>query len=76
MNGLSDVRLKLHSEELQDAQRPQLYSTPAGMNRWQLMVHRWQSRHELLGLDAEQLRDIGLTPEQAQREGLKPFWRN
>ena len=30
----------------------------------------------LLELTAEQLRDIGLTAEQARQEGLKPFWRS
>ncbi|PWB32658.1 hypothetical protein DCO48_12350 [Pseudomonas sp. SDI] len=76
MNGLSDVRLKLHGDELQDVQRPQLYSSAStAMSRWQLLLHRWRSRRDLLELDAEQLRDIGLTAEQAWREGIKPFWK-
>ena len=42
-------------------------------------LHEWnrrsRPRHELAGLDAAMLRDIGLTP--AEREYLvnKPFWR-
>lgn len=75
MNGLTDVRLSLHGQELQDAQRPQLCVALAGMNRWQVMLHRWRTRQALLKLTAEELLDIGLTAEQARHEGLKPFWR-
>ena len=28
------------------------------------------------GSQPEQLRDVGLTAEQARQEGLKPFWRD
>ena len=28
-----------------------------------------------LDMTAEQLRDIGLSAEQARQEGVKPFWR-
>ncbi|WP_122300679.1 DUF1127 domain-containing protein, partial [Pseudomonas syringae] len=37
---------------------------------------RRHTRKALLDLSREQLRDIGLTAEQARREGLKPFWRD
>lgn len=76
MSGMSDVRLKLYAEELSREQRTRLSSTPAGLNRWGLMVHRWHTRRALLELDAAQLRDVGLTLEQAREEGLKPFWRS
>jgi uncharacterized protein YjiS (DUF1127 family) len=33
------------------------------------------TRKTLLELTPEQLRDVGLSAEQARREGLKPFWR-
>lgn len=75
MSGMSDVRLKLHAEELSREQRLQLFSVPAGLGRWALMAHRWHSRRALLELTPEQLRDVGLTPEQAREEGFKPFWR-
>ncbi|KJK08742.1 MULTISPECIES: DUF1127 domain-containing protein [Pseudomonas] len=75
MSGMSDVRLKLHAEELSREQRLQLFSVPAGLGRWALMAHRWHSRRALLELTCEQLRDVGLTPEQAREEGFKPFWR-
>lgn len=35
---------------------------------------RRRSRIDLLELTDGQLRDIGLTPRQARREGMKPFW--
>ncbi|MGH8439419.1 MAG: DUF1127 domain-containing protein [Pseudomonas sp.] len=76
MSGMSDVRLKLHAEELSREQRLQLFDVPAGLGRWGLMAHRWHSRRALLELTPEQLRDVGLTPEQAREEGLKPFWRS
>jgi uncharacterized protein YjiS (DUF1127 family) len=76
MSGMSDVRLKLYAEELSREQRTRLSSTPAGLNRWGLMVHRWHTRRALLELDAAQLRDVGLTREQSREEGLKPFWRS
>ncbi|KJK16342.1 DUF1127 domain-containing protein [Pseudomonas sp. BIGb0427] len=76
MSGMSDVRLKLYAEELSREQRTQLFSAPTGLSRWGLMAHRWHTRRALLALDAAQLRDVGLTPEQAREEGLKPFWRS
>lgn len=75
MSGISDVRLKLHAGELSREPRAQLNRAPAGLGTWGLMVHRWCSRRALLELTPEQLRDIGLTSEQARDEGLKPFWR-
>ncbi|MCY1401614.1 hypothetical protein D3C76_556490 [compost metagenome] len=75
MNGLSDVRLKLYGEELQQEQHTRLTGTVAGMSRWRMLWHRLETRRALLQLDGEQLRDIGLSPEQARKEGLKPFWR-
>ena len=39
-----------------------------------LYKHRSHSRRALLKLNSSQLSDIGLTAEQAQREGNKPFW--
>lgn len=73
MNGMSDVRLVLRGQELEAGQERQ-FSTPAS-SRWQLLWHRNRTRKALLNLTPEQLRDIGLTAEQARQEGLKPFWR-
>ena len=74
MNGMSDVRLTLHGQEL-EAGQARAMSAPT-RNRWSLFWHRRHTRKVLLELTAEQLRDIGLTAEQARREGLKPFWRS
>ncbi|MFC3219760.1 DUF1127 domain-containing protein [Tianweitania populi] len=39
----------------------------------------WPDRHgqrsQLKELDADQLRDIGISKEQAKKEARKPFWR-
>ncbi|NBF00994.1 DUF1127 domain-containing protein [Pseudomonas sp. Fl5BN2] len=80
MNGLSDVRLSLRSQELEAGQErigaaalPR--SAPCGLSRWGLYWHRLSTRKALLDLTAEQLRDVGLNREDARAEGLKPFWR-
>jgi len=76
MNGLSDVRLMLRSQELLEEQVPSIQmSCPQNLNRWGLFYHRWVTRKALLDLGADQLRDIGISREQARNEGLKPFWR-
>jgi len=75
MGGLSDVRVQLLAEELEAGQRTKIYGSPANPSRWGLMLHRWRTRKALLELDARQLRDIGLSWEQAREEGCKPFWR-
>jgi uncharacterized protein YjiS (DUF1127 family) len=80
MNGLSDVRLTLHSQELAAGQKDRarneiMRNAPSGLSRWGLMWHRLHTRRALLNLTADQLKDIGLTREQAQEEGVKPFWQ-
>jgi len=80
MNGLSDVRLTLRSQELEIGQKDNarfapLRNAPSGLSRWDLFWHRLHTRKALLALTPAQLKDIGLTREQAREEGLKPFWR-
>jgi len=80
MNGLSDVRLTLHSQELVAGQEKgsraaTMRNAPSGLSRWGLFWHRLRTRKTLLDLTTEELRDIGLSREQARQEGLKPFWR-
>lgn len=74
MNGMSDVRLVLHGQELEAGQERAM-SAPAH-SRWSLFWRRRHTRKALLTLTREQLRDIGLSAEQARQEGLKPFWRS
>ncbi|ROM47855.1 hypothetical protein BK648_13800 [Pseudomonas poae] len=71
MSGMSDVRLALHGQELEAGQE-RAVST---FCRWSLFRRRLHTRKALLDLTPEQLRDVGLTAEQARQEGLKPFWR-
>ena len=41
----------------------------------ELALQRRQQRHALLELDDRQLKDIGVTRDQARRESRKPLWR-
>jgi uncharacterized protein YjiS (DUF1127 family) len=79
MNGLSDVRLTLHSQELaaghKDTARNARKCDVSGMSRWDLFWRRVHTRKALLRLTPDQLKDIGLTRAQALEEGVKPFWR-
>ncbi|AZE58231.1 hypothetical protein C4K03_6124 [Pseudomonas synxantha] len=74
MNGMSDVRLALRSQELEAGQERTM--TAPTDSRWGLFWHRRHTRKALLDLSSEQLRDVGLSAEQARHEGLKPFWRD
>ena len=74
MNGMSDVRLALHGQELEAGQERS--TAPRDVSRWSLFWHRRRTRKVLLHLTQEQLRDVGLTAEQARQEGMKPFWRD
>ena len=38
-------------------------------------LERRKSRLDLLELTDAQLCDIGVTPDQARREGIRPFWK-
>lgn len=80
MNGLSDVRLTLRSQELAAGQKngtrgAVMRNAPSGLGRWDLFWHRLHTRKALLELTPEQLKDVGLSLDQAREEGLKPFWR-
>lgn len=76
MNGLSDVRLALYSQELSEGRATVTRTANAPkLSRWALYRHRWTSRKVLLNLTDNELLDIGLTAGQAMREGMKPFWR-
>ncbi|WP_417660932.1 DUF1127 domain-containing protein [Pseudomonas sp.] len=78
MNGLSDVRLTLGQQELQQDAAPRM-STPAAygppVSRWTLLLRRISTRRALLKLNDQQLADIGLTRAQAHREATLPFWK-
>lgn len=42
---------------------------------WSVFLRRWRTRKALGELSDSQLRDIGLSREQAQTEAQLPFWR-
>lgn len=76
MNGMSDVRLTLYAQELVREQEVLVrVNAPKGLGMWGLFQHRRVTRRALLNLTDDQLRDIGVSYEQARQEALKPFWR-
>jgi uncharacterized protein YjiS (DUF1127 family) len=76
MSAMSDVRLTLYAQELLEEQKTTLsLNAPTSLGLWGLFQHRRNTRPALLRLTDDQLRDIGLSHEQARREGLKPFWK-
>ncbi|VXB34395.1 conserved hypothetical protein [Pseudomonas sp. 8BK] len=80
MNGLSDVRLTMKSGELQqESVGRHLYAqtdkAKPTVGRWSAFWLRLTTRRALLRLTDEQLKDIGLSRAQAQREALQPFWK-
>ena len=76
MNGLSDVRLTLAQQELAAQGRQQLVRCGLpGKTPWQRFWLRLRTRRALLRLNAEQLKDIGLTRQQALDEAQRPFWK-
>jgi uncharacterized protein YjiS (DUF1127 family) len=42
---------------------------------YSLCRERYHQRRQLLEMDHRQLKDIGITREQAEREGRKPLWK-
>jgi len=46
-----------------------------GLQMIGLWDRRLGTRHELLNLDDDQLRDIGVSRADANAEARKPFWR-
>lgn len=76
MSGMSDVRLTLYAQELVKEQAVTVrVNAPDGLSLWGLFQHRRATRRALLNLTHDQLRDIGLSHEQARHEGIKPFWK-
>ncbi|MDH0290139.1 DUF1127 domain-containing protein [Pseudomonas sp. GD04087] len=75
MSGLSDVRLTLYQQELLEIPGTRVAPREQGESRWQQFWRRVRTRKQLLELSDEQLRDIGISREQAQLEAMRPFWR-
>lgn len=52
-----------------------LYGAEGWRGAWARMRLRVRTRAWLADLNAEELRDVGLSREQARREARLPFWR-
>jgi len=75
MTGLSDVRLTLYQQELLEIPGARTDSRGPQESRWQQFWRRVRTRKQLLELSDAQLRDIGVSREQAKLEAMRPFWR-
>lgn len=80
MSGLGEARMPAGRPERMVttrgdcAPRRAVPPTDAGLSRWALFWRRVSTRKALLRLTDEQLRDIGLTRAEANREAHRPFW--
>jgi uncharacterized protein YjiS (DUF1127 family) len=43
---------------------------------WRTTGERYRQRKQLMEMDYRQLKDIGITPEEAQQEARKPIWKD
>ena len=75
MTGMTDVRLTLYQQELLGLNDDRVASRGPEESRWRQFWRRVRTRRQLLELSDEQLRDIGISREQARIEALRPFWR-
>ncbi|WP_447754610.1 DUF1127 domain-containing protein [Pseudomonas nicosulfuronedens] len=75
MSGLSDVRLTLYQQELLETPGVRAAALGPQENRWRQFWRRVRTRKQLLELSDAQLRDIGVSREQAKLEAMRPFWR-
>ncbi|MFR0692153.1 DUF1127 domain-containing protein [Enterobacterales bacterium AE_CKDN230030158-1A_HGKHYDSX7] len=75
MSDFSDVRLTLYQQELLELSGTCSAPGVAGESRWQQFWRRVRTRKQLLELSDAQLRDIGISREQAKLEAMRPFWR-
>jgi uncharacterized protein YjiS (DUF1127 family) len=41
-----------------------------------LTGERYRQRKQLMEMDYRQLKDIGITPEEAKQEARKPIWKD
>lgn len=67
MTTFSQARPLIHADPTAASKAPEV--------RWVLFYRNFSTRRQLRQLDAEQLKDIGLTAEQARQEASVPFWR-
>lgn len=74
MHNLTPEQLQIHAREL-DVLNARYAAHPAGSNFWEQLRLRLHTRHGLMGLTPEQLKDVGLTAAQACQEARRPVWR-
>lgn len=63
------------SRHADDGERMPIHPMAAAWALFRLWIERARQRQALSELDGRMLQDIGVTPSDAAREYLKPFWR-
>lgn len=71
-DALYEWAVKLADEEEVFARAPRLYRSLCVLGDW---LSRSRERHALSEMSLHGLRDVGLTPEDVERECGKPFWQ-
>jgi uncharacterized protein YjiS (DUF1127 family) len=76
---MSAIQLRLHGTVGRTTHRPIGHGAGRLLQRSLATLREWRrrsrDRQALAGLDARMLRDIGLTPGEAEFIINKPFWR-
>lgn len=81
MNAVIEVKLAVKDDQLPVQAKSgarvinHTVAQPA-CSRWALYRHRWATRQALRELTDDELRDIGMSAQQARIEADKPFWRS
>ncbi|MFS0825284.1 DUF1127 domain-containing protein [Pseudomonas phoenicis] len=71
MNGFSEVS---PTSDIQPVALDERGAQPRP-TRLQRLLRRWHTRQALLTLTEAELRDVGLSLQQAHAEAAKPFWK-
>lgn len=71
MNGFSEVS---PTSDIQPVALDERRAQPRP-TRLQRLLRRWHTRQALLTLTEAELRDVGLSLQQAHAEAAKPFWK-
>ena len=66
---------ELHLKDLEPASISLRKVLDSFTTAYRLCRERYRQRRRLLEMDDRQLKDIGITREQAEQEGRKPLWK-
>ena len=70
-----ETLLKTQGMHVRRLERCIRFAVTAAVATARIWRRRARTRHALSRLDADRLRDVGITHTEAKREAEKPFWR-